>query len=72
MDDVDVANQLEEARIFKGLVAIKNEVTQVNEDDYCMDCGDEIDEDRRRAMPSAKRCLNCQKQWEKLNRVKRF
>jgi len=26
----------------------------------CIDCGDEIPEDRREAMPSAKRCMDCE------------
>ncbi len=31
----------------------------------CVSCGDDIDEDRRAALPSAKRCLECQVRLER-------
>lgn len=30
----------------------------------CIDCGDPIDEERREAMPSATRCIDCQARHE--------
>ena len=33
-------------------------------DGRCVDCGGEIGEERRRALPSAARCISCQAAWE--------
>lgn len=37
----------------------------------CVSCGDEIDEQRRSAMPSARRCLECQEKLERAMHSKR-
>jgi len=39
-------------------------------DSECRDCGDPIDVARRMALPSAKRCVDCQQAWERKNRVR--
>jgi len=72
MDEIDLANEIEQARVYRSLVAIKKEISEINEDIYCIDCDEEIDEERRQILPSAKRCLRCQQQWEKMHRVKKF
>ena len=33
-------------------------------DGRCVDCGAEIGEERRRALPTAARCISCQAAWE--------
>ena len=33
--------------------------------DHCRVCGDDIEEDRRRALPSAERCIVCQERHER-------
>jgi len=35
---------------------------------YCLDCGDKIDEARRRAVNSATRCVDCQSSFERRSR----
>lgn len=37
--------------------------------DLCLDCGEEIPETRRRAMPSAIRCIECQAWVEQMGKV---
>jgi phage/conjugal plasmid C-4 type zinc finger TraR family protein len=37
-------------------------------DGRCVDCGVEIGEERRRALPSAVRCVTCQGSWESSHR----
>lgn len=71
-DDVDRASEIEEARILKSLGAITREMADLSPNIECIDCGDEIEEERRRCMPSAKRCFVCQKLHERPLRVKRF
>lgn len=71
-DDADRAADLEQARILNSLTAIKREITTVNTEIECIECGDEIEEERRRLMPSAKRCFVCQELHERPRRVKRL
>ncbi|MBI1407313.1 MAG: TraR/DksA family transcriptional regulator [Caulobacter sp.] len=35
----------------------------------CLGCGDEIDSERRAAIPSALRCLTCQEAFERSRRL---
>lgn len=37
--------------------------------DLCADCGDEIPPERRSALPSATRCVNCQAFAERIGRI---
>lgn len=34
-------------------------------DDDCMDCGDAVGEERRAALPGARRCVECQRAYER-------
>lgn len=72
MDEADRASELEEERIRKSLAAIALEMKGENPDVDCIDCGEEIEEERRRIMPSAKRCFTCQDLYERPRRVKRL
>ena len=42
---------------------IRNNLTGLGEE-ICIGCGERIDEARRMALPSAKRCITCQSQLE--------
>lgn len=33
----------------------------------CVDCGEDIDQERRVALPSARRCVECQTKFERSN-----
>lgn len=71
-DDADRASELEQVRILNSLGAIQKQITEVNTDIDCIECGDEIEAERRRLMPSARRCFICQDKHERPRRVKRF
>lgn len=67
MSDVcDLAQRLEEderAREIAGIVrAASREASPFRR---CRECGDEIDAERRAALPSALRCLECQEARER-------
>ncbi|QEW05641.1 TraR/DksA C4-type zinc finger protein [Nitrincola iocasae] len=34
---------------------------------YCIDCGDQISQERLAAKPNAARCIHCQTTWERRN-----
>ena len=71
-DDADRASELEQMRILSSIGAIKKQISDVSPDIDCIDCGDEIEEERRRLMPSARRCFVCQDKHERPLRVKRY
>lgn len=72
MDDADRASDIELARVQKSLLNIKQELNFEPDDIYCIECGDEIPEERRNAMPNCVRCVTCQDLDERPRRVKRF
>ena len=57
------AHQEREAGIVCAQVALRKQGEV-----FCVGCGEEIDPDRRRAMPSADRCLECQQRVERYRR----
>ncbi|MTH95986.1 TraR/DksA C4-type zinc finger protein [Roseibium sp. RKSG952] len=71
-DAIDTATDYEQARVTDRISAIQNSVAAQNDDIYCEECGDEIEEARREAMPSATRCVLCQDIFERPGRVRRF
>lgn len=72
MDDADRAIDIEQARVERSLLSIKRELKHTPEDIECIECGEEISEDRRKAMPNCTRCFICQELYEKPRRVRRF
>lgn len=42
----------------------KSKIPPPNDIIECVDCGDDIGEKRKIAMPSAQRCIACQTNWE--------
>jgi phage/conjugal plasmid C-4 type zinc finger TraR family protein len=63
MDDGDHAQTREELARATALAVVRQqiaaELSEAGSDD-CIDCGDPIPEDRRKALPSATRCVGCQ------------
>ncbi|MFN3990038.1 MAG: TraR/DksA C4-type zinc finger protein [Erythrobacter sp.] len=61
---------LERAETFERLsneaavARIRNNLAGLGEQ-FCITCGDRIEEERRAALPSAKRCVGCQEQFER-------
>lgn len=71
-DDVDRASELEQVRIENSLGAIAKQMMDFSSSIECIECGEEIEEERRRILPSAKRCFICQEKHERPLRVRRF
>lgn len=59
-----LAEQLEKQARAAKLDARGNEI--------CADCGDPIPDERRRAMPSACRCVTCQAWAERVEKMRRL
>ncbi len=61
---------LERAEAFEQLskdaavARIRNNLVGLGEE-FCLSCGERIEEARRAALPSAKRCIDCQEKLEK-------
>jgi phage/conjugal plasmid C-4 type zinc finger TraR family protein len=58
MSDQAVANEIE--RILER----GHDGTGAAADGRCVDCGQEIGEERLAALPEATRCVRCQAEWE--------
>ena len=68
MDDVDRAQQLEQAHLETALAthaAAPRKLLQTGQD--CLACGDEIDPMRRAAVPGCALCLGCQENLERIH-----
>lgn len=59
MDDADLAETRIENEIA-GLMAQATEQLQGTGTLQCVECGEEIGAERRQALPSARRCVDCQ------------
>lgn len=70
MDDIDKIQELEVSRIADRLSAIQREFTIQPASRECVECGDEIPDERRAALPHAMRCLECQSLLEKDRRFR--
>jgi phage/conjugal plasmid C-4 type zinc finger TraR family protein len=68
MDDADKATDLEEARTAAAMARIASQLKTVNLDIHCEDCGKEIPEARRKAVPYATRCIMCQEKDDKITK----
>ena len=67
-DLLDRASELEEAERAAGTQAVRAQLAQPGATE-CEDCGDQIPEARRAAMPNAVRCAPCQEVFEAKGRV---
>jgi phage/conjugal plasmid C-4 type zinc finger TraR family protein len=70
MSDVcDQAQRLEEGERDAAIAGIVRAAgRETNPFRWCLDCGDDIDPERRAALPSALRCLECQEARERRER----
>jgi phage/conjugal plasmid C-4 type zinc finger TraR family protein len=72
MDAADRAQPDEEAERANLLDAQKRKAALDQPgNELCADCNDPIPEDRRRALPSAYRCVGCQAWAERIDRADR-
>lgn len=63
MDDANHAQKREELARATALAVVQRQIAADLSEagcEDCIDCGDPIPEDRRKAMPSATRCIGCQ------------
>ena len=58
-DDADRADKIINETINSSIDKLRNKL-KPNNLKYCIDCEDEIGEARKLAMPSAKRCIECE------------
>lgn len=65
MDQFDKAQQLDALYLENAINAVLTAPEGVPGQDVCIDCGEEIPEKRRRAVPGCTRCLDCQQLHEK-------
>lgn len=71
MDEIDQASEIEQARVAERLSRLAKEMAARGSPE-CTECGEDIEEERLQAMPSARRCIKCQVEHEKFARVRRF
>jgi phage/conjugal plasmid C-4 type zinc finger TraR family protein len=60
MDDADLAMEAEQRFRERALAAQAQRTPRGPAAELCEDCGDSIPEERRRAVPGARRCVWCQ------------
>ena len=66
IDPLDQAQELTQHTIDRGVAEVVAKANAAaNNIKECVDCLDEIPEERKAAVPSAKRCSFCQEIWEK-------
>lgn len=70
MDDADLAQPRIERERDQAIAAIRA-LTQGDGQDDCISCADPIEEARRKAVPSARRCTTCQEAAERRARMTR-
>jgi len=71
MDDIDRIQENEDLTVKKRLAAIQREMSNQPKSIYCVDCGEELAEERRKALPHAVRCFECQSLVERHRRFHR-
>jgi len=71
MDEIDRIQELEDTRLAERLAAIQKELEKPAESIDCVECGFEIPEERRKLLPHATRCVDCQNAIERNRRLTR-
>lgn len=61
---IERAEEFERRQRDAAVQRIRNNLVGLGED-FCLSCGDRIEEARRMALPSAKRCVDCQTKVER-------
>ncbi len=69
-DEIDVAQERDQCFRERAIASARAGVAGEGSED-CEDCGAPIDTARRRAMPSATRCVGCQESAERRRRRQR-
>lgn len=69
MDDIDQANDLAEALRNAEIERIQREMSRVNSTGICIDCDEEIEAERLAKLPSARRCILCQGDHERMKKT---
>jgi phage/conjugal plasmid C-4 type zinc finger TraR family protein len=70
MDDADLAQARIEREREQAVAAVQALSAGEGQDD-CITCADPIEEARRKAVPSARRCITCQEAAERRSRMTR-
>ena len=67
MDEIDIDRAIEREGVMvnKAIGAIVSKLSHGTGSEFCVDCDDPIPEARRRAVPSADRCVSCQEGRER-------
>lgn len=60
----DLADLRAEQERDAGILAVQSALNQKGSN-ICISCGDDIELERRAALPSARRCVQCQQQLER-------
>lgn len=68
MDDVDFAEALDRTKRDEAVYAVRQRLDGEGSDD-CESCGKPIPSVRRKALPSATRCVPCQSRKERARRA---
>ena len=63
-DEADIANEYTEHGLEKAIQSVRANTYQGESALECVECGDEIPEARRKALPGVKRCVECQSRYE--------
>ena len=58
MDDADRADKIINETINNSIAKLRD-VLKPNDVKWCEECGEDIGEARKKAMPSAKKCIEC-------------
>lgn len=61
---IERAAEFEQRQRDAAVARIQNSLAGLGEE-FCLGCGDRIEEARRIALPSAKRCVDCQAKVER-------
>jgi phage/conjugal plasmid C-4 type zinc finger TraR family protein len=59
MDDMDMAQQLEQEHLERSLAVLNRTHLNGPSAIECISCGDQIPEGRRHAIPGVQKCVNC-------------
>jgi len=72
MDQFDRASQLEEqAREIALAQVLARTTPDIESAHFCIDCGVDIPEARRQAVPGCQRCIDCQTHHEQMRGMRR-
>jgi phage/conjugal plasmid C-4 type zinc finger TraR family protein len=67
-DEADLGNESADMHLRLALSRFRDDVEDYGGSDVCIECGEDIPEARRMAVPGCKRCLQCQIAFERRNR----